>query len=406
MTFVDLLRISSTSLLRHKLRSALTILGIVIGILSVSSITAIVRGIDSYVASILGALGSQGFLVTKIGIPKSEQDYFKALRRRELEPEMAEIIKSRCPSVAYASPVLRASAEVKVGKRSSKGVTIEGTNSDIQYMTDAELEDGRYFNEYETQHGRNVCILGHDVSEKLFAGRSAIGGHIYIRGHRFTVIGLHSGMGTFFGISRDSFLRIPYTTFRRIFGKPIGTEISVKSLEPELTDQAVEETRAVLRRLRKLRPDEEDDFGILTSEMLMRMWRTISTNIFIVTIGVGSIALLVGGIGIMNIMFVSVKERTMEIGLRKATGARRKDIVFQFLTESILLCLGGGFLGILLGAMGAKALAWKTNIPVAVEWWAILLGLGVAVAVGIFFGVYPAVRAASLAPYDALRYEK
>ncbi len=406
MSIVDLLRISSSSLLKHKLRSALTLLGIVIGILSVASITAVIRGIDTYVARLLGSIGSQGFIVSKVGIPKSEEEYIRALKRKEIDPEVAEIIKASCPSVAYATPFIRTSADVKAGRRSSGDVLIEGAGADAQYIADVGLEDGRYFTDYETRHARYVCIIGHDVAEKLFARIDPLGKHIHIRGHRFTIIGLHSQMGTFLGMSRDSFVRIPYTTYRRIFGKPVGTEIAVRSGEPEHTSQAIEEVRMVMRRLRKLRPGDDDDFGILTSEMLMRMWRRISSNIFVVTIGVGSIALVVGGIGIMNIMFVSVKERTMEIGLRKAAGATRKDIVLQFLAESSLLCLVGGAFGILLGSVGAKLLAWKTHIPVAVEWWAVAIGLGVAIAVGIFFGVYPAVKAASLAPYDALRYQQ
>ncbi|HEC83077.1 MAG TPA: ABC transporter permease, partial [Firmicutes bacterium] len=345
MTFLDLLRISSSSLLKHKLRSALTLLGIVIGILSVASVTAVIRGIDTYVARLLGSIGSQGFVISKIGIPASEEEYLKALKRKELDPEFAEIIKSSCPSVAHASPFVRTTADVKAGRRSSSDVLIEGTSADAQYMTGVGLEDGRYFTDYETRHARRVCIIGYDVAQKIFES-NPLGNHIYIRGHRFTVIGVHGRMGTFFGISRDSFIRIPYTTFVKMFGRPIGTDISVQSKSPELTSTAIEEVRVLMRKLRKLRPSEPDDFGILTSEMLMRMWRRVSSNIFLVTIGVGSIALLVGGIGIMNIMFVSVKERTMEIGLRKATGATRKDIVLQFLTESSLLCLTGGGFGV------------------------------------------------------------
>jgi putative ABC transport system permease protein len=406
MTFVDLLQMSSTSLLKHKLRSGLTLLGIVIGILSVGAITSVVRGIDRYMADLLGSIGSQGFVVTRMGMPASEEDYLKALKRRTIPPSVAETIKRECPSVTHAAPFVRSVADVKSGRLSAEDVYVDGTTEDAQYMTDIGLEDGRYFTPYEIQHARQVCIVGSDVAEKIFSVPDPVGKTLYIKGHRFTVIGSHGKMGTVLGISRDAFVRMPFTTFERIFGRGFPADISVRSRSPEEVSQAIQEVRSVMRRVRKLQLKDEDDFGILTSEALMRMWRSLSATIFMVSIGVGGISLLVGGIGIMNIMFVSVKERTTEIGLRKATGATRRHIVLQFLTESALLCFIGGGIGVGIGVGAAKILSWRTSIPVAAEWWAIGLSLGVAVGVGLFFGVYPAVRAASLQPVDALRYEQ
>lgn len=406
MTLLDLLQLSSSSLLKHKLRSGLTLLGIVIGILSVSAITSVVRGIDRYMANLLGSIGSQGFVITRIGVPAGEEEYLKALRRRVIPVSFAEAIKDECPSVTHAAPFVRSIADVKSGRLSAEDVYIEGTSEDAQYMTDVGLESGRYFTPYEVQHARQVCIVGSDIAEKIFSVPDPVGGTVYIKGHRFIVIGWHGRMGTAFGVSRDSFVRVPHTTFEKMFGRGFDADISVRSGGPEQISQAVQEARSVMRRLRKLRLKDEDDFGILTSDMLMRMWRNLSASIFLVTIGVSSIALVVGGIGIMNIMMVSVRERTMEIGLRKAIGARRRDIVGQFLAESSLLCITGGSLGVGIGVLGAKIVSWKTNIPVAAEWWAIGLALGVSLAVGIFFGVYPAVRAASLQPVNALRYEQ
>jgi putative ABC transport system permease protein len=406
MTFLDLLRISSSSLLKHKLRSGLTLLGIVIGILSVAAITSVVRGIDRYMANLLGSIGSQGFVITRLGIPTSEEEYLKAVKRKVIPPSFAAVIKEECPSVTHAAPFVRTVADVKSGRLSTEDVFIEGTSEDAQHMTDVGLESGRYFTPYEVQHARHVCIVGSDVAEKVFSVPDPVGTTIYIKGHRFMVIGSHGKMGTTFGVSRDSFVRMPHTTFERLFGRGFDADISVRSGRPELISQSMQEARSVMRRLRKLRLKDEDDFGILTSEMLMRMWRSLSANIFLVTIGVGSIALIVGGIGIMNIMMVSVRERTMEIGLRKAIGAKRRDIVVQFLAESSLLCVCGGAIGVGIGVMGAKIISWKTSIPVAAEWWAIALALVVSLGVGLFFGVYPALRAASLQPVSALRYEQ
>jgi putative ABC transport system permease protein len=283
---------------------------------------------------------------------------------------------------------------------------IDGTSEDAQYMTEIGLDAGRYFTSYEVEHARPVCIIGSDVAERIFTGPDAVGRNIYIKGHRFKVIGSHGKMGTVMGFSQDSFVRIPFTTFERVFGRGFPTDISVQSRSPREVARSTEEVRGVMRGLRRLRPRDDDDFGILTSDALMQMWRRLSANIFLATIGVGSIALLVGGIGIMNIMFVSVRERTNEIGIRKAAGATRSDIVLQFLAESCLLCLTGGGAGVGIGLGTAKILSWKTRLPVSVEWWTILIPLAVALAVGIFFGVYPAVRAASIEPVKALRYEQ
>jgi putative ABC transport system permease protein len=404
MTFLDLVAVSSTALLKHKLRSVLTLLGIVIGIVSVSSITSVVSGIDRYMSSLLGSMGSEGFAVTRFGMAMSEEEYLKALKRKEIKPDVAELIKQRCPSVLYAAPFVRATAKVKNGRLSADDVYIEGTTEDAQYMTEIGLDEGRYFSRYEVTHARAVCIVGADVAQRVFSDPRATGKTIYIKGHRFTVIGSHAKMGTVMGMSRDSFVRIPYTTFESIFGRGADAEISVRARSADQVVRAVEEVRGVLRQVRRLSPRQEDDFGVVTSGALMDMWRRLSANIFLAMVGVGSISLLVGGIGIMNIMFVSVKERTNEIGVRKAIGATRRQVLLQFLTESSLLCFAGGLIGLGVGLGAAKALSWKTQVPMAAEWWAMAMSLGVAVGVGIFFGVYPAAKAAALDPVDALRY--
>lgn len=406
MTLLDLFQISATALLRHKVRSCLTLLGIIIGIISVAAVMSIVRGIDRYVADLLGSIGSQGFVVTRIGMPGSEEEYLRALKRRPISPSVAEVIKEECPSVAHAAPFVRTISDVKDRRRSAKDVQIEGTTDDAQYMTEIGLDDGRYFTPYEVQHASPVCIVGADVAEKVFMGRDPVGKQLYIRGHRFTVIGSHAKMGTVLGMSQDSFVRIPYTTFEKMFGRGYRTDISVRSTDPGSVSESIREVRSVMRRLRKLRLRDDDDFGILTSEALMEMWRRLSASIFLASIGVGSISLLVGGIGIMNIMFVSVKERTNEIGIRKATGATRRQIMLQFLTESALLCLAGGAAGVGIGIGASRLISWKTHVPASSEVWTVGLPLAVAVGVGLFFGVYPAVKAASLDPVNALRYEQ
>jgi putative ABC transport system permease protein len=406
MTFLDLTGISFSALLRHKLRSGLTLLGIVIGILAVSAITSVVRGIDRYMADLLGSIGSQGFVVTRIGLASGEEEYLKALRRKKIPASTAEAIRDECPSVSHAAPFVRSFAEVRSGRLRAESAIIEGTNQDAQYTSDIGLDDGRYFTPYEIQHARQVCIVGADVADKIFTTGGVVGRDIHIRGRRFKVIGIHARTGTVFGMSQDAFVRVPYTAFEKIFGSNHSADISVRCVSQEDVPQAVQEVRAVMRRLRGLDLKEEDDFGILTSEALMRLWRDLSSTIFLVTIGVAGISLLVGGIGIMNIMFVSVKERTGEIGLRKAVGAKRRDILLQFLTESSMLCLVGGGIGLGIGLLAGWFISLKTRLPTSAEWPVIGLALLVSVAVGLFFGVYPAVKASSMPPAHALRYGK
>jgi putative ABC transport system permease protein len=406
MTPLDLVKISSSALVKHKVRSGLTLLGIVIGIISVGSIVSVVRGVDRYVTDIFGTIGSQGFVVTKMGLVGSEEQFLKALKRRELPTSAAREIKESIPSVEWAAPFIQTQADVKSRWEISRDVGVDGTSPDAQYMTEIGLSDGRYFNDFEVHHARQVCIVGSDVAEKVFPGLDPVGRSLYIKGHRFTVIGHHEKMGTVMGHSQDDFVRIPYTTFEKVFGSGFPTTISLRSRSPEEVSTAIEEVRMKLRLIRGLRPGDEDDFGIITANTLVDAWRRLSGILFIATVGVGSIALLVGGIGIMNIMFVSVKERTMEIGLRKAIGARRRDIMLQFLTESALLCLTGGLVGLGLGLGLAKVISLVTSLPISMSLDTIAIPLVVSVAVGLFFGVYPAVRAASMQPVNALRYKQ
>lgn len=405
MRFVDLLSVSISAILRHKLRSFLTLIGIVIGITSYAAITSVVRGIDLYVQGIFAQLGSDNIIVNRVGIVTSPDEFLEALSRRPLAPEISEMIKQECQSVSYVSPVLQATGSVKAW-RGASDASISGVSEDIQYFGSVGLEDGRFFSAYEVNHARNVCVIGWELRRNLFQTDDVVGKEIYIKGHRFIVIGVQGKTGGKSEGKDDQSILIPYTTFEKIFGRGNEMLIVAKLADPRTMDEAMDEIRNVVRKARRLKHDEKDDFGLLTASSLRTFWKNTTSKTFLATIAVGGIALFVGGIGVMNIMLVSVKERTMEIGLRKATGATRRDVLFQFLVESVLLCLAGGAVGIALGLSGTAVVLKKMGLELQAVGQGVMIGFGTAFVVGVFFGVYPAYRAAGLEPNEALRYEQ
>jgi putative ABC transport system permease protein len=264
---------------------------------------------------------------------------------------------------------------------------------------------GRLPSRNEVERGRAVALIGWDTADKLFEGRNPIEQTIKINGMHFRVIGVNEKKGSVFGNSQDEFAVVPLGAWQRMFGSRRSLELSVKPASPGQLQQAMEETRVALRVERHLRPKDEDDFGMYTSDTLMGFWQSISQGMFAILIGVVSLSLVVGGVVIMNIMLLVVSERTREIGLRKALGAKKRDIVWQVLTESTTLSMVGGLLGTLLGFGLAMIIAALTPIPARLEPWSVPLGLGMTAVVGMFFGLYPAMRAASLDPIEALRKE-
>ncbi len=403
MSFLDLLSVSISALLRHKLRSALTLIGIIIGIISFAAITSIVRGIDAFVQGIFSSLGSDTIIVTTIGIVTDPDEYLEALMRRPLSPDICERIKSECRLVSHVSPLIQAGTGVKAW-RSASDVVVTGVSEDIQYITESGLADGRFFSPYEIEHARNVCVARWRLVKNLFQTGDVVGKEIYIKGHRFVVIGVLEESTQKSGSEDNEGIFIPFTTFEKLFGKGYPTMIFAKSVDLKSMQEAMDEVRHTVRKTRGLRDDDKQDFDIITASSLNAFWKNLTSQIFLGTIAVGGIALFVGGIGIMNIMLVSVKERTMEIGLRKATGATRRNVMFQFLVEAILLCLVGGAIGIAIGLGGTVLIFKKIGIPFMGIWEGALIGFTTAFLVGVFFGVYPAYKAAGLEPHEALRY--
>jgi putative ABC transport system permease protein len=298
-----------------------------------------------------------------------------------------------------------ARANISWGDTMLEATQVRGVTADYEEFSGYSAEMGRLPTRMEVDRARNVAVLGWETADKLFKGRNPTDRSIQVNGMHFIVIGVSEKKGSVFGNSQDEFVMIPLGAFQRLFGSRRSLEITVKPVQPELVEPAMDATRVALRVKRHLRPRDADNFGMYTSDTLLNLWKTFSQGAFSILIGVVSLSLVVGGIVIMNIMLMVVSERTREIGLRKALGAKRRDIVWQILTESTTLSMVGGLLGTLFGFGVATLVSTLTPIPARIEPWSVPLGLGMTAIVGMFFGLYPAIRAASLDPIEALRKE-
>ncbi len=397
--------IALAALRAQKLRSFLTLLGVIIGVSSVIAVVSLVQGLNQYVAKQLTSSGSNVFSIDKIGLAFDDRTFRDRLKRPDLTRAQAALVSSGSTHIAAAVAERSTREPVSHGSVRMRAVTVRGVEPGYMTVNDLPVGRGRALGETDEMGRRDVCVIGSDVADELFGSGDPLGREIRIGGRRFDVVGVGEHKGSAFGQSRDLYVLIPLAAFERLEGRVGSVEIQVRSRTPDDFEQAQGEARAILRSTRHLRPGEADDFEIVTPEMLMSLWRNLSGAIFIVIIGVSVISLVVGGIVIMNIMLVSVTERTREIGIRKALGARRRDILFQFLIEAATLSSAGGVVGLALGIAFALLVGVISPLPVYVSPAAVLLGLGMATAVGLFFGAYPAARAARQDPIEALRYE-
>ena len=399
-------RIALGSLIANRLRSTLTLLGIVIGVATVVAMASVLSGLDSYMAKSVAALGSGSIYLTKHeasvhvgGAPRREA-------RRNLTIEDAEAIARRCPSVLAVCPSGQTMLRVYWGGARTKHLSIEGGGEDYLLVNDRTMAQGRFFTRDEVLARNRVCIIGEDIRETLFGGRDVLGERVRIGSHGYRVIGVLAPKGSVLGNNQDEIVAVPITALQqdRGWGRDLDN-VMIQPRSPRYTTKALEEVEGVMRRRRGLQPHEKNDFGLTTQANLMDLYENMTRAIYGVMLLVSGIALAVGGIGIMNMMLVTVKERTREIGIRRAVGARRTDVLLQFMAEAMTLTILGGLLGIVLGASLALVISMVTPLPVALPLLVVLLALGLACGVGLFFGIYPAYRASVQDPIDALRYE-
>lgn len=389
----------------NKLRSILTTLGIVIGVLTVIAMQTFIQGLNNHVDKELSVIGSNTFYVQKY--PALTFDLSKYRNRKNIRMAEARAIEERASLVNLVAPEdIRFGSVIRYGRRKTNpDILLVGGTEAWQSTNGFFVEEGRFLSGVDLRYRRQVVVLGLDIVEKLFPFEDPVDKEVFIDGRRFRVVGAFEEIGNFFGSNRDNIAVMPISTFEKIYGEKRSIGIAVKSSSPELIMEAMDEVTGILRVERGIPPGSPNDFEVLTKDSLMETWKNLTKIIFSAAIGICLISLLVGGIGVMNIMLVSVTERTREIGIRKAVGATRRDILVQFLVEAIIICQIGGFIGVMMGLGLAKLISTLTSLPAAVPLWSILLGLGFVSMVGVFFGIYPAAKAARLHPIGALRYE-
>lgn len=405
MQFLESIGVALKSLVANKLRSILTLIGVIIGVMTVIAVVSIIAGMNKYVADRINTLGSTTFFVDKFGIIMSDEEWMRAMKRKDLTLQDMQAIKENCPLCWKVGARAVAFKKVKHRDKYISDIAVAGATANITEISDIDLSSGRYPTEFENEHNRMVALIGWEIADNLFPGQDPLDKDLKIGNYYFRIVGVAKKRGTFLGQNQDNFVLIPITTFNKSFGTKRFMSIFVKVENFGSMQEAQDQLRLALRARRHVPYDKPDDFAIMTSDTFMDLYRSFTSTAFIVMIGVSSIALVVGGIVIMNIMLVSVTERTREIGIRKAVGAKKKNILWQFLVEAVTVALVGGLIGVILGSIIAKIVAATTPLPAAIEAWSVITGLVIATSVGLFFGIFPAVKAAKLDPIACLRYE-
>ena len=406
MNFSEAVLIALSSLRANRLRSVLTLLGIVIGVMTVVTVMSFISGLNDYVTERIFNLGPDVFVVTRAPfVNVSIDDWVESQKRPGIYIEDADAIREICSDCRLVGASQETRARVKYGREYLTDTQIQGYTHEITSIRGAEIASGRELTEYDVAHARNVAIIGADVAEILFPFLDPLGRQLWVDDRPFEIVGVGVRNGAVVGRSLDNWVIIPISVYQRMWGGRRNVRIYVKADGEDKVATAEDQARLIMRARHHLAYAEKDDFSINTNANFLELWANISRTFFAVTVAIASISLIVGGIVVMNIMLVSVTERTREIGIRKAAGARRRDILIQFLVESATLSLVGGIIGICFGVAIPVTVSWFTPMPASVQWWSIALAVIVSTAVGLFFGIYPAKRAANLDPITALRHE-
>jgi putative ABC transport system permease protein len=406
MRLFDLIILSAQALRAHLLRTSLTILGVLIGVTSVIAIMSIIEGMNHRVLELMEGMGPSVFIVDKFGLVTSEEEFLKIMKRKDISISDVRALQADCETcVEVGAKAYAGGAALKLGREKLNNVELSGTSANVIRISEYEIADGRFFSPFEEEHSRQVVVIGPTVKKELFADNNPLGKEIRINGLQYEVIGVSEEQGSILGNDLDKIAVIPISTMRKQFGTNQYLTILVKAPSPETMQETIDEVRMIMRARRNVPYKAEDDFGIITSDNFMALYKQITKAVRVTAVAIPAIALVVAGIVVMNIMMVSVTERTREIGIRKSLGARRKHILLQFVLEALLMSLAGGIVGIALGLLTAKTLADAGGLPFVVSTLAVTSGVVVSTGIGVLFGLYPALKGSRLDPVDAMRYE-
>jgi len=398
------IKIALRALMQNKLRSILTTIGIVIGVLTVVSVASIIEGLNRGFASQIANLGGGALYVQKYPWVVMD-DFFRFRNRPNITLKEASFVRDRLKLAEAVSPSTGTRQDIRYRNKTLNGISVTGVSDRYDVVSGINIEEGRFFSYSEIERDKNNVVIGWEIKEKLFESRNPLGEKIRIGETSYTVIGVTEKRGNFLGESLDTEVYVPLGTIFKNFGWHRSITIAVKVIDPSKVEEAKDELRFLMRLARKQAPSEDDNFSINQQEVLTQMYNKLTGGLYTAAFGIGTLSLLVGGIGIMNIMLVSVTERRKEIGIRKALGAKRKVITFQFLVESVIICGVGGIIAIFLSFIVSMGISKITPFPSAVPAWSVIMGLGFSALIGLFFGIYPASKAARLNPIECLRYE-
>lgn len=404
--FREPVTVAIETLYAHKMRSFLMLLGIILSVSTLIVVIALISGVNQYIADRVANMGSNVFLLTRFPIITDVDEFVKANRRnKKVTWDDYEALRDNMKLPKRVGVELRADGKSRVGSQELNDTSIRGVTANMVDIDIVTPREGRYITEGDDQSRATVAMIGNDLATKLFPNVDPIGHEVTLDGRHFQIVGVAKTIGTALGQSQDNFAYIPIQTYFKIYGRNDTIWVNIQARDADWMERTQDEARALMRARRHLPPNEPDNFGIFDQATLMQLWKNLTGVIATAMVGVVSVFLVIGGVVIMNVMLASVTERTREIGIRKALGARHGDILLQFLIESGLMAAIGGVIGVILAYSIAALARATTSVPMNVPIIAVLIAEIISAGVGIFFGVYPAKKAASLPPIEALRQE-